>query len=103
MFVNAATASPKNIEPNREIAMSALAGSNGCIWASACSNVTFVIPSASARSRARASILLERSTPSAQPDAAARAASSVVWPLPHPMSSTRSVVPIAAASSSRSW
>ena len=60
--------------------------------ASPCSKATLWTPSARASSRARSIIEAERSTPSALPSPADRAASRVVRPVPQPMSRTRSSV-----------
>ena len=81
----------------RLMATSKASGSNGWICASACANVALVTPSSAARRRAMSSIRDDRSTPSAEPADAARAASRVVCPVPQPTSSTRSPSPIAAA------
>ena len=52
MLVKAAIGSPKNMAPLSLIATSAAPGSNGCTWASPCTKVTLVTPSAAACSRA---------------------------------------------------
>jgi hypothetical protein len=83
-FVNAASGSPKNIAPWRLSTTSKCASGNGWTWASACSKDAF----ATARDRASAIIRDDRSTPSALPPAAWRAASRVVRPFPQPTSST---------------
>jgi hypothetical protein len=96
--------SAKNIAEVRQMATSKLAGSNGWIWASAWRKDALVRPSACATRRAWSSMRADRSTPSAEPDRATRAASRVFWPLPQPTSSTRSVGWMAAASwNGRSW
>ncbi len=46
---------------------------------------------------------VEMSTPTALPDPEPRAASRVDWPVPQPMSSTRSAGPTTIVSRSRSW
>ena len=53
MLAKAATGSEKNIAPKRLMATSNAPASNGCTCASARSNVTLSMPSATARSRAR--------------------------------------------------
>ena len=70
MFANAATGSAKNITPKRLTASDRAAGANGWTCASPRSKVTLVRPSSAARIRARASIAVERSTPSASPSTA---------------------------------
>ena len=78
MLVNAAVRSPKNMAPVRLMATSKLSDRNGWIWASTCSKDTLVTPSSAAWRRATSSIRTDRSTPAAEPSAAARAASRVV-------------------------
>src|SRR5438132_1155494 len=77
MLAKAAGRSLKNIDPKRLIARSKVTVSKACTCASARRNSTFVRPSARARRRASASIDSERSTPSADPSLASRAASRV--------------------------
>ena len=101
MFVKAAVRSSKNITPNRLIAISKVPGSNAYTCASACRKSTFGTPSAVARRRATASIEEDRSTPSADPSCARRAASRLDCPQPQPMSSTRSARPIGSVSRNR--
>jgi hypothetical protein len=96
MLVNAATGSPKNIDPCRLRARSTLSGEKGWTWASTWRKVAFVSCSSAARRRASAIMREDRSTPA--PATARLAASRVVCPLPHPMSSTIVVSAIAAAS-----
>ena len=90
MLVNAAAGSPKNIVPVREIATSNDTAGKGWICASACSKLTLPMSCPAASRRASSIIRAERSTPSACPGLAAPAASRVAWPVPQPMSSTRS-------------
>ena len=56
-----------------------------------------------ANCRARSIIRADRSTPSAAPGLAAAAASRVVWPVPQPMSSTRSPRVMAQAAMNLPW
>ena len=102
-LANAASGSPKNIEPMREITMSNAPLSKGWICASAFRNSTLSRPSATAVARASASICDDRSTPSADPFAAIRAASRVDCPVPQPTSRTQSRSPIAAAARNGPW
>jgi hypothetical protein len=103
MLANAARGSPRNIDPWRLTATSNDPAGKGWVWASACANVALATPSRSASSRAGSSIRDDRSTPSAEPADALRAASRVARPLPQPTSSTVAVVPIAAASRKGRW
>jgi hypothetical protein len=78
MLANAASRSPRNIAPVRLITTSIVPAPKGWIWASAWTNVALATPSSAARRRAWSSIAADRSTPSAAPTPAARAASRVV-------------------------
>jgi hypothetical protein len=88
MLANAATGSSKNIVPNLLIVRSNCFAGKRWTWASARSKVTLRSPSTRATSRARAIIGADRSTPSAPPAVAMRAASRVVCPVPQPTSRT---------------
>ena len=89
-LAKAATGSAKNITPKREYAASNRASPKSCTWTSACANSMFLAPARAARSRPRASISAEMSTPTAPPAGPTReASSSVVLPDPHPRSATR--------------
>src|ERR671910_287274 len=89
MLANAAMGSSKNIVPNRLMARSKPSSGKRCTCASPCSKATLWTLSARASSRARSIIDAERSTPSALPSPADRAASRVVRPVPQPTSRTR--------------
>ena len=99
-FAKAAGASPKNDAPVRLSTTSTPPVGKGCTWASARANAAFGRPARAALARATAIIAVERSTPSAVPFAARRAAARVSDPVPQPTSRTREPGPIAAASSS---
>ena len=85
--------------PVRLMATSKAAGSNGWIWASACSkrDVGEALGGGPAAGVRRASPRTGRRRAPSRPRRR-RAASRVVWPVPQPTSSTRSPAPMAAAS-----
>ena len=88
-LAKAVTGSVKNITPKREYAASNRDSPKSWTWMSAYTNSTFPMPSRAARSRPRASISAEMSTPTACPPGPARdTSSSVVLPVPQPRSTT---------------
>ena len=104
MLPNAATGSPKNIAPVRLIATSKSLGRERMHLGVRLLEAHVVQTLAGSDvAEPRSIIRAERSTPRAQPELAARAASRVVCPVPQPMSSTRSAAAMSAASRNAAW